>query len=136
MKISDKVNAGRVLDERDFKETWDIEFDEDDPPCPFEKLKLVEKSCDYATIGRTSTGRFLLWWHEALQPTRLQRKDYFIKLAEKAENERLWKPKLLHVQKISRREAFHILQWFWLPVEFQRDIKSTAALRLRMKDEK
>jgi hypothetical protein len=134
------TEKGRVFDERDFVETWDIEFNEDDsPPCPFGKLRLAAKSCDYAKIGRTPSGRFLLLWQKPLGQPPLRREEYFIKLADEAEaeNERLREARLLHIQKISRREAFRILQWYWLPIDFQKDIlASTAAPRLKIRKRK
>ena len=128
-EMSDEDN---VIYEDDI-EVWELDFTEDRPMDSFECLRQIDtKLCDFARIGKIKDGRFLLMWTER-HPERGRHDEYFPKEAFtakgylKPQHEAEWEdikkrmPDSEYSELISRRDAFQMVAYFWLPDEFHSD---------------
>lgn len=133
MKIF-KLDDGRVFNEPDFEETWDVDFEADEvgEVRVLSELGIDASLCSSVTIGKTGDGTFLAWWKEehpeigsyeeyfGCEPNSLYAARTPDRLSEWDKlNERI--PPTFYFEEITRRVAFEIIASLWIPKEFHEE---------------
>jgi hypothetical protein len=128
---------GRAFNPEDFDNAWEVEFTPEEA-AKFEALRIIDAElCEVVTLAKTHDGLFFMLWRET-HPELGSYDEYFgsgprerfgMPLADRSE-ERLaeWHelqrrmPDAHYVDDITRKEAFAIIAWFWIPEEFHGDM--------------
>jgi hypothetical protein len=120
----------RIPQDKDFQETWDIDF-EPDELAQFGILKNdVDPSCRVVTIGKTHAGQFCAFW-EVRSPA-VPDPDVFFKRSGRVVGSKRFRewttllrqnPPTRSARTLTRAEAFSLIAQFYLPAEFHKDAK-------------
>jgi hypothetical protein len=129
-----ELDDGRILTADDFEASWKVEFEAGEAAeiQAFNDLGVDGALCESVTVAKTADNKFFAWWKEEHpergflneycggsrfsrphDPTREQLNEW-----EELEQRM---PSHWYVEEITRRQAFEIISWFFLPGEFHAD---------------